>query len=158
MEIIETALKRGDEPNKSDAFTINGQPGDLYNCYNLTDGVVTPSTGTKVRVLKFNSSVEIVFQGTNVLMAAENHPMHLHGYSFYRVGSGFGNFDNETDPKGYNLIDPPEINTVGVPKNGWAAIRFRADNPGNFSYFGFMSFLFFSFLFFFFFIFYQPRK
>ena len=32
MEIIETALESGGEPNKSDAFTINGQPGDLYNC------------------------------------------------------------------------------------------------------------------------------
>ena len=32
MEIIETALDNGGEPNKSDAFTINGQPGDLYNC------------------------------------------------------------------------------------------------------------------------------
>lgn len=32
MEIIETALESGAEPNKSDAFTINGQPGDLYNC------------------------------------------------------------------------------------------------------------------------------
>ncbi|KAI8531612.1 hypothetical protein RHMOL_Rhmol11G0149900 [Rhododendron molle] len=94
------------------------------------DNVLIPSTGTKVKVLEFNSSVEIVFQGTNVLSGAENHPMHLHGFSFYHVGYGFGNFDNKTDPKGYNLVDPPEINTVGVPKNGWATIRFRADNPG----------------------------
>ncbi|GMP80117.1 hypothetical protein CsSME_00035347 [Camellia sinensis var. sinensis] len=28
------------------------------------------------------------------------------------------------------MVDPPEVNTVGVPTNGWAAIRFRADNPG----------------------------
>ena len=32
MEIIETALQNGGEPNQSDAFTINGQPGDLYDC------------------------------------------------------------------------------------------------------------------------------
>ena len=32
MKIIETALENGGEPNKSDALTINGQPGDLYNC------------------------------------------------------------------------------------------------------------------------------
>lgn len=30
MEIIETALENGGEANFSDAFTINGQPGDLY--------------------------------------------------------------------------------------------------------------------------------
>ncbi|KAI8531624.1 hypothetical protein RHMOL_Rhmol11G0151100 [Rhododendron molle] len=94
----------------------------------LPDNVYTPLKATKVKVLEFNSSVEIVFQGTNI--GAENHPMHLHGTSFYHVGSGFGNFDNKTDPKGYNLVDPPELNTVGVPTNGWAAIRFRANNPG----------------------------
>ncbi|KAJ4951036.1 hypothetical protein NE237_027868 [Protea cynaroides] len=89
----------------------------------------TTLVGTKVKVLNFNSTVEVVFQGTN-LVSGENHPLHLHGFSFYWVGWGFGNFNKTTDPKGYNLVDPPEINTVPVPVNGWAAIRFRADNPG----------------------------
>ncbi|PKI58073.1 hypothetical protein CRG98_021566 [Punica granatum] len=44
-------------------------------------------------------------------------------------GSGDRHFDNETDPKGYNLIDPPELNTISVPKKGWVAIGFRANNP-----------------------------
>ncbi|KAK9911656.1 hypothetical protein M0R45_035552 [Rubus argutus] len=56
--------------------------------------------------------------------------MHLHGYSFYVVGQGFGIYDNVTDPKGFNLVDPPEVTTFGVPKNGWLAIRFTANNPG----------------------------
>ncbi|WJX41364.1 Laccase-15 [Trifolium repens] len=30
----------------------------------------------------------------------------------------------------YNLFDPPLVNTVMVPRNGWAAIRFVATNPG----------------------------
>ncbi|GMP80122.1 hypothetical protein CsSME_00035350 [Camellia sinensis var. sinensis] len=101
-----------------------------FTADDVPDNVLTPKRGTKVRVLKYNSSVEIVFQGTNVLNGAENHPIHQHGYSFYVVGFGFGNFDNETDPAGFNLVDPPEMNTVGVPTNGWAAIRFKADNPG----------------------------
>ncbi|KAL0397305.1 UNVERIFIED_CONTAM: Laccase-1 [Sesamum calycinum] len=42
----------------------------------------------------------------------------------------FGNFDVEKDPKGYNLVDPPERNTVAVPMGGWAAIRLITDNPG----------------------------
>ncbi|KAL6311286.1 hypothetical protein AAG906_019542 [Vitis piasezkii] len=46
------------------------------------------------------------------------------------IGTGFGNFDPVADPKGYNLVDPPEQNTVRVPKNGWVAIRLRVDNPG----------------------------
>ena len=30
----------------------------------------------------------------------------------------------------FNLVDPPYLNTVIVPINGWAAIRFEAVNPG----------------------------
>ncbi|GMH00693.1 hypothetical protein Nepgr_002532 [Nepenthes gracilis] len=88
-----------------------------------------PSTGTKVRVLNYNTPVEIVFQGTNVVAGAD-HPMHLHGHSFYVVGWGFGNFDKNTDPQNYNLVDPPLQNTIAVPYKGWVAIRFWARNPG----------------------------
>ncbi|KAK1357245.1 Laccase [Heracleum sosnowskyi] len=86
--------------------------------------------GTKVNVLRYNSTVELVFQGTNQIGGAIDHPMHLHGYSFYIVGYGFGNFDRNNDPLNYNLVDPPLRNIVVVPRNGWAAIRFKADNPG----------------------------
>ncbi|KAJ6297363.1 hypothetical protein OIU78_022993 [Salix suchowensis] len=96
---------------------------------NMTSIDVTTAKGTKVTMLNYGESVEIVFQGTN-LLAAMNHPIHLHGFSFYLVGTGKGNFNNVTDPKSYNLIDPPEINTVALPKSGWAAIRFIANNPG----------------------------
>ncbi|KAJ9675397.1 hypothetical protein PVL29_024358 [Vitis rotundifolia] len=101
--------------------------------YNFT-GDDWPSSitkpATKVKVLNYNESVEIIFQGTNMLDEAEDHPLHLHGYTFYVVGMGRGNFNNETDPKLYNLVDPPERNTIVVPKNGWVALRFRANNPG----------------------------
>lgn len=89
----------------------------------------TAHRNTTVKVLKFNSTVEIVFQGTN-LVAGIDHPMHLHGHSFYVVGWGLGNFDSRKDPLNYNLVDPPLQNTIAVPKNGWAAIRFKANNPG----------------------------
>ena len=80
-------------------------------------------------VLMYNANVELILQGTNVL-ASDNHPIHLHGYVFHVVGKGFKNFDPEKDPLSYNLVDPPEETTVGVPKNGWVAIRFTANNPG----------------------------
>eukprot|EP00261_Vitis_vinifera_P032979 XP_019074222.1 PREDICTED: LOW QUALITY PROTEIN: laccase-15-like [Vitis vinifera] len=89
----------------------------------------TPKNGTEVRVLEYNSTVEIVFQGTN-LIAGTHHPMHLHGYSFYVVGWGFGNFDKDKDPLHYNLVDPPLQSTISIPTKGWAAIRFEASNPG----------------------------
>ncbi|GLT70230.1 hypothetical protein SLA2020_423240 [Shorea laevis] len=89
----------------------------------------TPKRGTKVKILDYNTTVEIVFQGTN-LVGGNDHPMHLHGYSFFVVGSGLGNFDKDKDPLGYNLVDPPLQNTIAVPLNGWTTIRFKADNPG----------------------------
>ncbi|XP_047956756.1 laccase-14-like [Salvia hispanica] len=85
--------------------------------------------GTAVSVLEYNSTVEVVFQATSIAGGIE-HPMHLHGYSFYVVGIGLGNFDQIRDPRNYNLIDPPLMETIGVPKNGWTAIRFKANNPG----------------------------
>ncbi|WCJ43272.1 laccase 14 [Euphorbia peplus] len=86
--------------------------------------------GTKVKVLEYGEEVEMVFQSANDLSGAMDHPMHFHGHSFYVVGSGYGNFDFDEDPKTYNLVDPPYVNTATVPKNGWATIRFKAMNPG----------------------------
>jgi laccase len=86
---------------------------------------------TRVKVLEYGTVVEVVFQDTAIL-GTESHPMHLHGYSFYVVGRGLGNFNKHKDPATYNLVDPPYQNTVSVPKAGWAAIRFRAANPGEY--------------------------
>ncbi|PKI62382.1 hypothetical protein CRG98_017188 [Punica granatum] len=102
--------------------------------YNFTKDTFDPhlaisDQGTKVKVLNYNESVEIIFQGTALLDGAAVHPMHLHGYAFYVVGMGQGNFNNETDPVTYNLVDPPKVNTFIVPRNGWLAIRFIANNP-----------------------------
>ncbi|GMI92066.1 laccase 17 [Hibiscus trionum] len=82
--VISQALQTGGGPNVSDAYTINGLPGPLYNC-----------------------SAKDTFKL-----------------------KGFGNFDPNKDPAKFNLIDPVERNTVGVPSGGWVAIRFLADNPG----------------------------
>jgi laccase len=85
--------------------------------------------GTKVKVVEYGTVVEVVFQD---LLTAESHPMHLHGFSFYVVGRGFGIFNKDKDPATYNLVDPPYQNTVSVPPDGWAALRFRATNPGKY--------------------------
>ncbi|XP_031259360.1 laccase-1 [Pistacia vera] len=85
--------------------------------------------GTKLLVVPFGTNIEIVLQDTGFLNV-ENHPIHVHGHNFFIVGRGFGNFNEAKDPKKYNLVDPPERNTVAVPSGGWAAIRIKADNPG----------------------------
>ncbi|KAL4295640.1 hypothetical protein GQ457_12G009780 [Hibiscus cannabinus] len=87
------------------------------------------SSGTKVVALPFNTSVELVLQDTSIL-GAESHPLHLHGFNFFVLAQGIGNFNPKNDPAKFNLVDPAERNTVGVPSGGWVAIRFLADNPG----------------------------
>ncbi|KAK8651166.1 hypothetical protein V6N13_140779 [Hibiscus sabdariffa] len=84
---------------------------------------------TKVTKLKFNTTVEIIFQNTNII-GPENHPMHLHGFDFHILAQGFGNYNPATDRQKLNLINPQIRNTIGVPVGGWAVIRFVANNPG----------------------------
>lgn len=89
---------------------------------------------TKVKVLPFNTAVEVVLQDTSI-QGVESHPLHLHGFNFFIVGQGFGNYNPNTDPSKFNLVDPVERNTAGVPSGGWVAVRFRADNPGESLYY-----------------------
>ncbi|KAF4369167.1 hypothetical protein F8388_023031 [Cannabis sativa] len=96
---------------------------------NVSRSLWQPIPGTKGYKLKYGSKVQIVLQDTSIV-TPENHPIHLHGYDFYIVAEGFGNFNPQTDTKKFNLVDPPMRNTVAVPSNGWAVIRFVADNPG----------------------------
>ena len=112
-----------------------------YTASSLNRSLQFPETGTDVEMLKHNETVELVFQGTN-LVAGVDHPMHLHGHSFYVVGSGFGNFNRKRDSLNYNLVDPPLMQTIAVPQNGWTAIRFKADNPGKLSFHLFFFLLF----------------
>ncbi|PON76101.1 Laccase [Trema orientale] len=107
-------------------------PANPVRTFNYTgtppnNTVVT--NGTRLVVLPFNASVEVVMQDTSIV-SAESHPLHLHGFNFFVVGQGFGNFDPNKDPIKFNLVDPVERNTAGVPSGGWLAIRFFADNPG----------------------------
>ncbi|KAJ4971678.1 hypothetical protein NE237_004777 [Protea cynaroides] len=96
---------------------------------NVSRSLWQPVRSTKLYKLKYGSRVQLVLQGTGIF-TAENHPIHLHGYDFYIVAQGFGNFNPKTDASKFNLVDPPLRNTVGVPVKGWAVIRFVADNPG----------------------------
>ncbi|XP_044482099.1 laccase-17-like [Mangifera indica] len=104
-------------------------PSIQFNYTGIPPNNTMVSNGTKLVVLPYNTSVELILQDTSIL-GAESHPLHLHGFNFFVVGQGFGNFDPNNDPANFNLFDPIERNTVGVPSGGWVAIRFLADNPG----------------------------
>ncbi|CAI0387952.1 unnamed protein product, partial [Linum tenue] len=111
----------------TDDFPAN--PPSPYNYTGNPPANLQTTNGTKVYRLRFNETVEVVLQGTS-LIAPESHPIHLHGFNFFVVGKGLGNFDKGKDLSSFNLVDPVERNTMSVPTAGWTAIRFRADNPG----------------------------
>jgi laccase len=96
---------------------------------NVSQSLWQPVQATKLYKLKYGSTVQIVLQDTSIV-TPENHPIHLHGYDFYIVAEGFGNFNAKRDTAKFNLVDPPQRNTASVPVSGWSVIRFVADNPG----------------------------
>ncbi|XP_059064468.1 laccase-11-like [Cryptomeria japonica] len=119
--------------NISGVFTKDfpDNPPTSFNYTGTPPKNIFTSKGTRLTSLTYNSTVQLVLQDTSILIV-DNHPIHLHGFNFFIVGSGFGNYNPNKDPAKFNLVDPLERNTVGVPTGGWTAIRFRADNLGGF--------------------------
>lgn len=117
--------------NISGVFTDDfpGHPQIPYNYTGIQPTNMRTTKGTRLYRLAYNSTVQLVLQDTGMLVP-ESHPIHLHGFNFFVVGRGIGNFNPQKDTKNFNLVDPVERNTIGVPSGGWVAIRFRADNPG----------------------------
>ncbi|KAK4270421.1 hypothetical protein QN277_023458 [Acacia crassicarpa] len=109
------------------------QPPFVFNytdtSINANQGPAFAPKSTKVKTLKFNSTVQIVFQNTAII-APENHPMHIHGLNFHILAQGTGDYNATRDESKFNLKDPQIRNTVSVPFAGWAVIRFQANNPG----------------------------
>ncbi|XP_030475722.2 laccase-4-like [Syzygium oleosum] len=117
--------------NISGVFTTDfpGNPPTPFNYTGTPPANMQTTNGTKVYRLPYNATVQLVLQDTGII-APETHPVHLHGFNFFIVGRGLGNYNPKKDPKKFNLVDPVERNTLGVPSGGWTALRFRADNPG----------------------------
>ncbi|KAG6771647.1 hypothetical protein POTOM_023027 [Populus tomentosa] len=126
-----TALLQAHFFNTSGVFTTDfpAKPPHVFNYTGTPPTNLQTKSGTKVYRLSYNSTVQLVMQDTGII-SPENHPIHLHGFNFFAVGRGVGNYNPKTDTKKFNLVDPVERNTIGVPSGGWVAIRFRADNPG----------------------------
>ncbi|MBA0878059.1 hypothetical protein Goshw_005368 [Gossypium schwendimanii] len=128
IDILQAYYNRNMSGVYTEDFPLN--PPVIYDFTgNLTNLNTPVEEGTRVIVVNYGEGVEMVLQATQ-MGAGGSHPIHLHGFSFYWVGTGFGNFNNKTDPSTYNLVDPPLINTVHVPGRRWVAIRFFATNPG----------------------------
>lgn len=131
MSILDSYYRKLDSHAREYSLDFPEKPPKSFNYTGvdpLTENMNT-EFGTKLLALPYGTNLEIVFQDTGFLNV-ENHPIHVHGHNFFIVGQGLGNYNVGKDPANYNLADPPERNTVGVPKGGWAAIRLKADNPG----------------------------
>ncbi|KAI8560669.1 hypothetical protein RHMOL_Rhmol04G0275200 [Rhododendron molle] len=126
-----TSLLQAHYFNEKGVFTDDfpGHPQRVFNYTGPGPRNLQATAGTKVYRLPFNATVQVVLQDTGIILP-EDHPIHLHGFNVFGVGRGMGNFNQNEDPKRFNLVDPVERNTIGVPSGGWVAIRFRADNPG----------------------------
>ncbi|KAF6165799.1 hypothetical protein GIB67_012696 [Kingdonia uniflora] len=126
-----TALLQAHYFNISGVFTDDfpGNPPIPFNYTGTPPTNLQTTNGTRLYRLAYNSTVQVVLQDTGII-ALENHPIHLHGFNFFVVGRGLGNFNLKNDSKKFNLVDPVERNTIAVPTGGWIAFRFRADNPG----------------------------
>ncbi|MED6204447.1 hypothetical protein PIB30_009188 [Stylosanthes scabra] len=99
-----------------------------YTGNKLPEYVLETDFGSRVLVLEYNVEAWPVKSKVWPIPTptGDNHLVHFHGYNFYVVGSVFGNFDPKKDPHKYNLVDLPQETIVGVPKNGWVALRWRA--------------------------------
>jgi laccase len=57
----------------------------------------------------------------------EMHPFHLHGYNFFVVGRGYGNYDPDSSLATFDVINPPFRNTYAMAVGSKVAIQFQAD-------------------------------
>jgi len=143
---------KGDEPLIGVAFATaqeSGWPSDIPHTaqlpfdppftWNYTQevsadlggpGPKVDSEGELVIYASEGDVVEIVLQNARALNGvAEFHPWHIHGHSFWVVGSGDGIYDPSLVDS-YNLENPVLRDTVTLWPLQWVALRFVADNPG----------------------------
>jgi L-ascorbate oxidase len=111
-------------------------PPTTWNYTDLLDvpggpGIFLQDVMPLVLRLQKGDIVDIVMQNALALNgAAEVHPWHLHGHSFWIIGQGTGTYDPDKDPETFNLVNPVLRDTFTLWPHGWTAIRFHANNPG----------------------------
>ncbi|KAF9279301.1 hypothetical protein BGZ68_008001 [Mortierella alpina] len=99
-------------PLKHDATLFQSQRG------------VTPFEDTQEVVVLSETNVELVLINND----GGAHPFHFHGYTVSVLGWGEGPYNPEDTP--LELKNPLRRDTITIPKNGWAVVRFVNDNPG----------------------------
>ncbi|KAJ3275539.1 hypothetical protein HDV01_000366 [Terramyces sp. JEL0728] len=91
------------------------------------------------QILDYMKNIQIILVNTDT---EGGHPFHLHGHTFQVLGRGdLAVVDGESIPIKYgfdysvlppldSVTNPLRRDTIVVPKNSYAILRFTADNPG----------------------------
>jgi L-ascorbate oxidase len=134
---VRTARELGWPANLGDEYIDMPQtPPTIWNYTELVTDPEGPGRalghqGVAVIKLSEGDVFELVLQNARALNgAAEFHPWHVHGHSFWVVGRGEGTYDADVDVAEYNLEDPLLRDTATLWPLGWTALRFVANNPG----------------------------
>ncbi len=91
------------------------QGGPLQEPANLPKYSVIQGSGASPFVLPYNRTVTVTIRNTD----GAAHPIHLHGHNFWVIAT------NQYTPSA-----PIKRDVVSVMSQGWAKIRFIANNPG----------------------------
>jgi FtsP/CotA-like multicopper oxidase with cupredoxin domain len=108
-----------------DRWAMNGIS---YAMPPVVPAIVAPldSPSIATAVLPHNKQVRIVLQNESPLP----HPMHMHGHSFFLLGTGSGVYNATADAPTLNTVDPLRRDTFKAPPSGWAVLHIVSDNPG----------------------------
>ncbi|KAI7869586.1 Cupredoxin [Spinellus fusiger] len=77
-------------------------------------------------ILPHLDMVEVVLNNLD----SGSHPFHLHGHTFQIVARGTGVYDGNSSSVTWLVKNPNRRDTILVPAQSFAILRFRADNPG----------------------------
>ena len=134
------------------AYMFSATPLLLASYYGMLDDVHYHDATLPISIKK-GAIVQIIIQNrVNLNGICEQHPWHIHGYHFWLVGNGEGQYNQDTDSKKLNTSNVVQVDTVvnypsqyGDPRDnprnsgqsedvnkpcGWTAVRFNASNPG----------------------------
>nr|XP_022325863.1 laccase-like [Crassostrea virginica] len=115
---------------------------------------------TYIVKLEKDKTVQIVFLNMDDSPLGLPHPVHMHGHHFHVLKTGYpiynattgvildrnrdircntkscndASWSNEDwkfgNVPGLNLNDPPQKDTIAIPRDGYVVVRLKADNPG----------------------------
>ena len=134
------------------AYMFTATPLLLSSYYGMLDDQHYHDATLPISIKK-GAIVQIIIQNRVALNGiCEQHPWHIHGFDFWLVGNGEGQYNQDTDSKKLNTSNVIQVDTVvnypsqyGDPRDnprasghsedvnkpcGWTAVRFNASNPG----------------------------